>query len=245
MLQVRLGDDRRSRPVWGMVAMLARMALVLSARPLWRLPSSRAGDPARRASARPPLASASQRRNDLEQWFARYQLPLLEYLYGMTRDREWAADLAQETFLRALAAITDDPAAIEHPQAWLYRIATNVALSALRRRRRFSWLPLSVVEPEVVSGQNQLGRREIPEMRAQDVAVTVVERDAVWSALDELPPRWRAALLLQTVGGFETSEIAAELSVSEVNARKILFRAKERFRQITVRRAEAEAKGGR
>ena len=200
------------------------------------------GDAASHPDARPAPAGLNLAGSLIEQWFTRYQPPLLDYLYGMTRDREWAADLTQETFLRAYAAASRDPAAIERPQAWLYRIATNVALSALRRKRRFDWLPLSVFEPEAGANSANLWRRpDTIELREDDVAVTVVERDAVWTVLAELPPRWRAALLLQTAGGFETREIAAQIGVSETNARKMLFRAKERFRQIIARRAEAEA----
>jgi RNA polymerase sigma factor (sigma-70 family) len=244
MIQVRLGrdDDTSSRPIaqrvlWRLTTALTRLALAaISAGTLRSLRLSRASDSER-------IPDALPRQGEFERWFAQYQPPLLDYLYGMTRDREWAADLAQETFLRAYTSITRDPVVIEHPQAWLYRIATNVALSALRRKRRFDWLPLSVVEPK--PGADSLGhmRIEAPELRGQDIAATVVERDAVWTVLADLPPRWRAALLLQAVGGFETKEIAAELGVSEVNARKILFRAKERFRQIIARREADEARG--
>src|SRR5690242_12335409 len=54
--------------------------------------------------------------------FTRYHLALIEYLYGMTRDRELAADLAQDAFTRAYAA-APDLAGIAEPRAWLYRIA--------------------------------------------------------------------------------------------------------------------------
>jgi DNA-directed RNA polymerase specialized sigma24 family protein len=50
--------------------------------------------------------------------------------------------------------------------------------------------------------------------------------------LTALPPRWRATLLLQTTSGFSTREIAALLGLSEANVRKIIFRAKERFRAL-------------
>jgi DNA-directed RNA polymerase specialized sigma24 family protein len=60
----------------------------------------------------------------------------------------------------------------------------------------------------------------------------VVERDAIWETLAALPPRQQAALLLQTNGGFEPREIAVLLALSETNVRKILFRAKERFRTV-------------
>lgn len=176
-----------------------------------------------------------------EQLFARYHLPLLDYLYGMTRDREWAADLAQETFLRAFAA-SPQATDITYPQAWLYRIATNLALSALRRRKRFGWLALSAVEPAPGSSSDDWRiPAEATSLHTDDIAATVAERDAVWQVLAELPPRWRAVLLLQTTAGFGAGEIAAQLNLSEANVRKLLFRAKERFREI---HARTEATGG-
>jgi DNA-directed RNA polymerase specialized sigma24 family protein len=71
----------------------------------------------------------------------------------------------------------------------------------------------------------------------------VAERDAIWTVLAELPPRWRAVLLLQTTAGFEVWEIAALLQRSEANVRKCLFRAKERFRALYRRLDEEGVEG--
>ena len=251
MIQLRLANSRLARhprrySARHAVAALALALLSMAAKPLWHLLQSGAGDRAQsRAPQPPPLEGSSAQRSQFEAWFAQYHLPLLEYVYGMTRNREWAADLVQETFLHAYSAARRDPTAIEHPQAWLYRIATNAALSALRRKRRFSWLPLSVIERETSASSSDRWRRPmLPDLVGQDIAATVAERDAVWTVLAALPPRWRAVLLLQATGGFAVREIAAGLGISEANTRKILLRAKERFRQITARlEAEAEAKG--
>ncbi len=253
MIQLRLGGHLAShahsaRSPWRAAAAFVRTALSVGAGSLRHLLQPAGDDTTQTRPVRTGFGtSTSAQQSPFEQWFARYQLPLLDYLYGMTRDREWAADLVQETFLHAYRATGRDPAAIEHPQAWLYRIATNTALSALRRKRRFGWLSLSAVEPEAgASSSDRWQRPEIAALRSQDVETTVAERDAVWTVLAELPPRWRAVLLLQATAGFEVREIAAELGLSKANTRKILFRAKERFRQIAARLAEAEAneKGG-
>jgi RNA polymerase sigma-70 factor (ECF subfamily) len=206
-------------------------------RPLarWRAPLApllAMGQSGEMSGAAPQLASASARHAQFEQWFAQYQLPLLEYLYGMTRDREWAADLVQETFLSAYAA-GDAPTTIANPRAWLYRIATNTTLTALRRRKRFTWLSLTETVPSPgASSSDRWARPELPDLSGQDVAADVAERDAVWKTLAELPPRWRSVLLLQATAGFEVREIATQLGLSEANVRKILFRAKERFRAL-------------
>jgi RNA polymerase sigma-70 factor (ECF subfamily) len=174
--------------------------------------------------------------------FARYQPPLLDFLYGMTRDREATADLVQDTFLKAYAS-GQDLADLQNPRAWLYRIATNVALNALRRKRLLRWIPLDLVanlghvEPEVLASS-----ADPPPLPAwpqlppcEDIAAGIAEREAVWQVLAELPGRWRAVLLLQTTGGFSVGEIAAQLGLSEANVRKLLYRAKERFRVVQAR----------
>ena len=184
-----------------------------------------------------------------EQLFARYHRPLLDYLYGMTRDRALAEDLVQETFLRALAAGTKLPG-VAYPQAWLYRIATNVALDSNRRKRHFNALPLYRVEPEAGASDagSWSGTRSLPPtMRQDDIAVSIAERDCVWQVLAELPPRWRAVLLLETTAGFGPRDIATLLHLEEGNVRKMLFRAKERFRTIysaQATQASGEGRGG-
>ena len=72
--------------------------------------------------------------------FERHHAEVYAYLCRMLGDAAWAEDLAQETFLRAFAARTS-LARVQNPRAWLYRVATNLALNALKRHRRFAWLP--------------------------------------------------------------------------------------------------------
>jgi RNA polymerase sigma-70 factor, ECF subfamily len=180
-----------------------------------------------------------------EKLFVRYHQPLLDYLYGMTHDREIAEDLVQEAFLRAYAAQKTRLANVTHPQAWLYRIATNVALDRSRRQRHFTWLPLARVEAEAgpTTGSGFSPLLSSPLLQ-DDFAVSIAERDAVWRVLAELPMRWRAVLLLQTTAGFGVREIGALLHLEESDVRKILFRAKERFRALYTSQSTGEAAGG-
>ena len=198
---------------------------------------------ARRSEVR---VRAAEEQAEFERLFTQYGASLLDYLYGLTRNHEAATDLMQETFLRAWASATP-LAEIQQPKAWLYRIATNLALNQSRRQRRFVWLPLETVEPLGAAGSSD--RWRIPPLAghmrgADDVAAGVVERDAIWETLAALPPRQQAALLLQTSGGFEPREIAVLLALSETNVRKMLFRAKERFRTV-YRAMNAEDTGKR
>ena len=74
--------------------------------------------------------------------FEQHHGEIYGYLAQLLRDRQLAEDLLQETFLRAFRT-RHELSRIENPRAWLYRIATNLALNALKRRRRFAWLPWS------------------------------------------------------------------------------------------------------
>ncbi len=146
--------------------------------------------------------------------FERYRGPIYAYLYRLVGDPQWAEDLAQETFLRALAARRQLPQ-IENPRAWLYRIATNLAFTALKRRRRFAWLPWLATDDRRTEGPADDG-----------------ERSAVEQALAALPPEYRAPLLLYAHYGLSVAKVGRALSLSQPAVKMRLCRAREMFRQV-------------
>ncbi len=146
--------------------------------------------------------------------FERYHAPIYAYLCRLVRDREWAEDLAQETFVRALAARRQLPQ-VDNPRAWLYRIATNLAFTALKRRRRFAWLPWRAADEACAGGWG-----------ADDG-----DRGAVEEALGALPPGYRAPLLLYAHYGLSVAEVGQALNLSQGAVKTRLFRAREMFRQ--------------
>lgn len=145
--------------------------------------------------------------------FERHHGEIFAYLYRMVGERETAQDLAQETFLQA-SRVRHDLPQVHNQRAWLYRIATNLALNALKRRRRFAWLPWY-------------------EQRASesDVGEQVGRQAAVEAALAALPPAYRAPLLLYAHYGLSVAEVAVALSLSEGVVKTRLYRAREMFRQ--------------
>ena len=159
--------------------------------------------------------------------FSRYQKPIADFLFRMTHDRDWAADLTQDTFLKAYAHM-EDLRTITNVRAWLYRIAANTASNALRHQRRFIWVSLSEMRP----GDSSSSGQGVVLADGEDLATSVVERDALTAALHTLPANARAAILLRATGGFEAHEIASMLNLSEANVRKILYRAKEKLRKV-------------
>ena len=149
------------------------------------------------------------------QLFERYANEIFAYLQRMVDDREMAQDLAQDTFLAAYRA-RNQIAHLDNPRAWLYRIATNIALNALKRRRRFAWLPWHSEErPDNGNFAEEVGRQ------------TLIE-----TALAALPPDYRAPLLLYAHHGFSIAQVAEALNLTEGAARMRLHRARTLFRQV-------------
>jgi len=164
-----------------------------------------------------------EERATFDEMFTHYQRPIYGYLLGMVGDVEQAEDLTQDTFLKAYKALprTPDPAL----PAWLYRIAMNTALDALRHRRRLTWLPFAPGDEE---------RWPDP---APDLPARCAEQEAVQRALAALTPPQRACLLLRAHDGLTLDEVAQALGLSIGAAKMTLYRARERFRVAYADRA--------
>lgn len=154
--------------------------------------------------------------------YARYERRIYGFAYRMRGDAADAADLTQETFLKAYRALdkTDDQL---HVSAWLHRIAANACRDLRRRRRLVRWLPWEDARHDRPSAS----RTDDPEGRLLgDEAQRAVQR-----ALDRMSPRQRQALILREFEGLSCAEIGAVLGVSPNAAKSLLFRAREEFRQ--------------
>ena len=126
----------------------------------------------------------------------RYWDRLYRWLYHLTRDRHKAEDLAQETFLKVLAAL-DSFRPGSNFRAWVFRIGHNNFVNLKRAERRTSH-PL----PEDAAGPAVGGP---PETAADREAVRVVAK-----AVAELPTEFRAALMLRADEGLSFREVAAD-----------------------------------
>jgi RNA polymerase sigma-70 factor, ECF subfamily len=185
---------------------------------------------------------------DFEEVFTRFQTPITNFVFRLVGNREQAYDLTQDVFVkayRALAAGTTIQAAAL--SSWLYRIASNTATDALRRRRLINWLPLSLFNEDRGVGAG-LPSADLPgpQSAADEVAASVVgnflsaydggrfeqrvaDREVVESVLRRLPEKYAACLLLYEHEGFSCAEIAEVLNVSPSAVKMRLMRARERF----------------
>ena len=153
------------------------------------------------------------RDDDLERLFRTYHGALVRYLTRRLGDRDWADEVAQETFLRALRQD-----ALTNERAWLFAVATNLvrdeARKDERRRRHLALLAEqergAMTEPEPTSLE-----------RAQEAALAR-------KAVDSLAERDRLALLMREEG-LDYTEIAEALGLSVGSVGTTLARARRRL----------------
>ncbi len=149
------------------------------------------------------------------QLFEQYHAPILNYLHRMVSDRALAEDLTQDTFIKAYNALPRTKPDLAF-KAWLYRIATNTAISHLRRGKIIKWLPF-------------LTDRETPD---EHIEKSVTRKMDITEALSKLPQHYATALLLRHYQGLSLAETARALDVTENAAKLRLFRARKAFAQV-------------
>ena len=165
---------------------------------------------------------------DFERLAERHRRELHVHCYRMLASFDEAEDAVQETFLRAWRSREgfDGGTMV---RAWLYRIATNVCLDVLRRRsRRLTTVQTFADVPWLQPYPDQL-LDEVAPVDSEPDAV-VVERETIGlaflAAMQVLPPRQRAALIVRDVLGWPASEAATLLDTSVAAANSALQRAR-------------------
>jgi RNA polymerase sigma-70 factor (ECF subfamily) len=178
---------------------------------------------------------------ELEQRLEQHRKELTAYCYRMLASSFEAEDAVQETFIRAWRGYEgfEGRAAL---RSWLYRIATNVCLDMLNgRERRARPMDLGPAQEPLASNLNVLPEvtwiQPIP-----DPAVEVESRETIRlafvAALQHLPPRQRAVLILCEVLRWKASEVAELLETSVASVNSALQRARATLEAGNVSSAE-------
>ncbi|UXY15506.1 RNA polymerase sigma factor SigJ [Chitiniphilus purpureus] len=155
--------------------------------------------------------------------------------YRMLGSRAEAEDMVQEAWLRWAEV---DEATVQHPDAFLSRLVTNLCLDRLRsaaaQREQYVgvWLPEPMLEDEALFGW--MPGPETQAEFAQDVSV------AFMLALERLSPLERAAFLLHDVFDLDYNEIAHHLDRSEAACRQLISRARRNVKADYARREVAQ-----
>jgi RNA polymerase sigma-70 factor (ECF subfamily) len=175
--------------------------------------------------ATPPIVAPA----DLERAFEEHRRELIAYCYRMLASPFEAEDAVQETMLRAWKSL-DSFEGRASLRSWLYRIATNVCLDMLAsRERKVRPMDLGPAREPAIDNLNVPAEvtwiQPIP-----DPADTAVERETIRlafvAALQHLPPRQRAVLILAEVLRWQAGEIAGLLNTSVASVNSALQRAR-------------------
>jgi RNA polymerase sigma-70 factor (TIGR02960 family) len=174
----------------------------------------------------------------------RHRRELHVHCYRMLASFDEAEDAVQETFLRAWRS-RDSFDGSSLFRAWLYRIATNVCLDMLRRSTRRLTTMRSFAEVPWLQPYPDRLLDEVAPRDDQPDAV-VVERETIelafLAAMQVLPPRQRAVLIVRDVLGWPASETASLLGTSVAAANSALQRARATMQEhLPARRAEWSA----
>lgn len=162
--------------------------------------------------------------------FEPHRAELVAYCYRMLGSFHDAEDLTQETFLRAWRARDSYDRERASVRTWLYRIATNVCLSALEGRSRRP-LPSGLGAPSEDPAAPLTPALDIPWLQPfpdarYDTGTRADMRLALVAAMQILPPRQRAVLVLREVLEFSASEVAAQLGTTVPAVNSALQRAR-------------------
>ena len=177
-----------------------------------------------------------------------YRQALKLHCYRMLGSLHEAEDAVQDTFVRAWTGIEgfEGRAAFKN---WLFRIATNTCLNALAsraRRRRLLPEQLGRASAAVPSGEPELGvlwLEPYPDSEIESIADAAPGPEARYemresvrlafvAAVQQLPPRQRAVLLLVDVMGWPAQDVAALLETSLASVNSALQRAREKMRSL-------------
>ncbi|HVM30914.1 MAG TPA: RNA polymerase sigma factor [Candidatus Limnocylindrales bacterium] len=152
---------------------------------------------------------------------------LLGYVTSLTRDREDAADLVHEAYVRLVGEVERGKVPTE-PRAWLFRVGRNLAVSGGRRRQVRAQLERRLTDGSISSS-------------AEEMYLVAEAGHEVRVALADICAIDRQALLM-AAEGYSGAEIALALGVSEGALRTRQCRARARLRQRLVKRTDGAAR---
>jgi len=163
-----------------------------------------------------------------EALIARYERPIVNFIYRMIGDYEQALDLAQEVFFKAYRSLGRfDPT--YRFSTWLYRIASNRSIDHLRKQ---SPVLLSLND----TGEAEKGVEGITQLKSsargpEDLLVSRELGERISRSIDELPVVYRELILLRHLQGMSYEDIARVKQLPLGTVKNRLFRAREILRK--------------
>lgn len=166
-----------------------------------------------------------------EQLVQRYHAPLFNFICHFLGDYDMACDVLQQVFLRFYISLpklgTNEPF-----KAWLFQVARNCCVDELRRRHRYA-IHFSQLEVENADGElSILGDIPDPGPLPEELLERRDLQAHLCQAIESLPPKFRAVVVLRYTSQLSFSEIGKTLSMPEATAKTYFHRAKVLLRKI-------------
>jgi len=161
--------------------------------------------------------------------YEQFRRSIYSYSYRLLGNREDAADVTQEVFLRACLAwksLRDH----ERLGVWLHHVATNVCLDLLRRRRRLSWWPLTRCSRNATHTEGASDDEPVSLFPPDDGGIAeIAEWDHIRRVFAQLPQQDAIVLILSAVQGLPYQDIATIIGLSPTATATRISRAKKLF----------------
>ena len=161
----------------------------------------------------------------------RYERPVFSLVFRMCRDRTLSEDLAQETFIKVLNNVDKYDPAFKF-SSWLFKIANNLAIDHLRKRRvstiSIDGAPDATTASQIEATSFELashGESALDILEAKELG-TAIER-----AIASLRPEYRACIMLRHVEDRSYEEIAATLDLPLGTVKTYIHRARHELRK--------------
>ncbi|GAA0379674.1 RNA polymerase sigma factor [Bacillus horti] len=154
---------------------------------------------------------SARKQEEVTEWYNEYSDAIFKFILMMTHDYQQAEDLTHETFIKAYR-FHDSFNRNSSPKTWLYKIAHNVTIDALRMRKPILFIKtiLQLIDPN-----------PLPE----EVVQIKEESRELYDALKRLKESYREVVILRKIKGFSTKETAEILHWSESKVKMTLSRA--------------------
>ena len=159
----------------------------------------------------------------------------IDWMIGVAQrllgNRASAEDAVQEAFISAFRGLGkfEERSSLK---TWLHRITINAALMALRRQKRFAEQPIDEYLPEFDRYGCRIEAPWISIVSIEEVIESEQHCVQVRTAISKLPETYRIVLLLRDIEGYDTSEVAQLLGISESNVKVRLHRARAALKKL-------------
>ena len=160
--------------------------------------------------------------------FERYNRRVFAVAFGVVKNQEDALDVVQEAFIKVHKHIGGFQGTSSF-YTWLYRIAMNLAIDHVRRRRKVVEFD-ETIKKEDASGDGTL----LPRLANENPSKTLIKKELterLEAALEELPEYHRAVILLREVEGMSYEEMAQVLNVPKGTIMSRLFHARRKMQE--------------